>query len=52
VLASEDGDTEKQVERVVNDQMLSSLARIEHLSPRGNQKDYDSINTILEELDK
>lgn len=46
-----DQETERKVEKVVNETMQSSLARIEHLSPRGIEQDYENINSILTELD-
>ena len=51
VSQTSDVETARQVEKVVNEQMKSGLARIEHLSPRGVQGDYENINQILDELD-
>lgn len=44
VSQTSDVETARQVEKVVNEQMKSGLARIKHLSPRGVQGDYENIN--------
>jgi hypothetical protein len=46
-----DRETEKNVEKMVKEQLKGNLARFEQLSPRGVQKDYENINEILDELD-
>ena len=46
-----EGETELKIQKKVEEKMNTNLARIEHLSPRGINQDYENINAVLEELD-